>query len=41
MTIIDTQTQSEVWGGHLNKKDMHQAIDAVKKTLKELDIKLN
>ena len=27
--------------GHLNKKDMHQAIDAVKKTLKELDIKLN
>jgi 2-aminoethylphosphonate-pyruvate transaminase len=27
--------------GHLNKKDMYQAIDAVKKTLKELDIKLN
>jgi 2-aminoethylphosphonate-pyruvate transaminase len=27
--------------GHLNKKDMHHAIDAVKKTLKELDIKLN
>ena len=27
--------------GHLNKKDMYQAVDAVKKTLKELDIKLN
>ena len=24
MTIIDTQTESEVWGGHLNKKDKQE-----------------
>jgi 2-aminoethylphosphonate-pyruvate transaminase len=39
LTVADTFRIGCI--GHLTSKDMHEVLDVVKETLKELDIKLN